>query len=144
MPDNRHPKANILNRFIAKFIDLLIAAALFELSSRIGLLAGVLYLLISDGMFQGKSAGKWLIGLQTHVPARQAACSFKESLIRNAPVALAFVMLLIPYIGWLLATVILAVEALVIIGNEWGLRIGDELAGTQVLECKTLDAEVHQ
>lgn len=141
MNEGVHPKASILNRFIAKAIDLLIAGALLELLPGIGFLAGILYLLIADGLFQGKSAGKWLISLQVYVPPSRSVCGFKESIIRNAPMALAYLFLLIPYVGWVLTACILAVEALVVIGNELGLRIGDEMAGTQVLDCKVLNAE---
>ena len=89
MPENLFPKASALNRFIAKFIDLLIVAGLYEITSRIGFIAGMMYLLIADGFPQGKSLGKWLIGLQTFVPATRSVCTFRESIIRNFPLAVA-------------------------------------------------------
>jgi len=144
MPDNQHPKADILNRFIAKFIDLLIVAVLYEFSSRIGFITGFLYLLIADGLLKGRSPGKWLIGLQTYVPMRRDVCTFKESIIRNSSLAVAYLLFLIPYIGWLFTAAILSLEGLLIIGNAQSLRIGDEAAGTQVLEYRVLDAEVRQ
>ena len=144
MPEHQYPKATVLNRFIAKFIDLLIVAALYEISSRIGFIAGVMYLLIADGFSQGKSLGKWLIGLQTSVPSRQSVCSFRESIVRNFPLAVGYFLFLIPYVGWLLMGAILVFEGLLIIGNGLGLRIGDELAGTQVLERVALDVGVER
>ena len=144
MPENQYPKASVLNRFIAKFIDLLIVAAMYEISSRIGFVAGVMYLLIADGFSQGKSLGKWLIGLQTFVPARRSACTFRESIIRNFPLAVGYFLFLIPYMGWVLMGAILVFEGLLMIGNGLGLTIGDELAGTQVLEREALDVGVER
>ncbi len=125
-------KANILNRFIAKFIDLLVAAALSRSLPQVGDVAAVTYLLIGDGFPEGRSLGKRLIGLHVLVEEGRRACSFRESIIRNVPVAAAYVLLLIPFVGWIFTTVILIVEALLVIGNEKGLRIGDELARTHV------------
>jgi hypothetical protein len=144
MPENLFPKASALNRFIAKFIDLLIVAGLYEITSRIGFIAGMMYLLIADGFPQGKSLGKWLIGLQTFVPATRSVCTFRESIIRNFPLAVGYFLFLIPYVGWLLTGAIFAFEGLLIIGNGLGLRIGDELAGTQVLEREALDVGVER
>lgn len=144
MGTDLYPKANVLNRFIAKSIDLLIVAALFELSSRIGFIAGVMYLLLADGFSQGRSAGKWLIGLQTFVPSRQSTCTFRDSILRNGTLGLAYLLFLIPYVGWLFTVAILILEALLVIGNGKGYRLGDEIAGTQVLECETLKAELQR
>ena len=144
MPENLYPKANVLNRFIAKFIDLLMVSLLYELSSRVGFIGGMLYLLIADGFSQGKSIGKWLIGLQTYVPARQSVCTFRESIIRNFPLAVGYFLFLIPYVGWLFTTSILAFEGLLIIGNGQGMRLGDEVAGTQILEREVLDVGVER
>jgi len=103
-----------------------------------------MYLLIADGFPQGKSLGKWLIGLQTFVPATRSVCTFRESIIRNFPLAVGYFLFLIPYVGWLLTGAIFAFEGLLIIGNGLGLRIGDELAGTQVLEREALDVGVER
>ena len=144
MPENLFPKASALNRFIAKFIDLLIVAGLYEITPRIGFIGGMMYLLIADGFPQGKSLGKWLIRLQTFVPATRSVCTFRESIIRNFPLAMGYFLFLIPYVGWLLTGAIFAFEGLLIIGNGLGLRIGDELAGTQVLEREALDVGVER
>ncbi len=44
-----YPKAQVLNRFIAKLIDLFIVAAAAELVDPVGFLAGLAYLLVADG-----------------------------------------------------------------------------------------------
>jgi hypothetical protein len=144
MQETLYPKANVLNRFIAKFIDLLIVAVLYELSPRVGFIAGVMYLLVADGFSQGKSVGKWLIGLQAFLPDKQSACTFRESIIRNFPLAVALFLFLIPYVGWILTGAIFVFEGLLMIGNGQGLRLGDEIADTQVLEQEVLDVGVER
>jgi hypothetical protein len=134
-----YPKSQVLNRFIAKSIDLIIVVAAGNLVPQIGWLAGLIYVLIADGFSGGRSIGKRLIGLQTIVPSTQEASGFRESVIRNLPFALAYLLLEVPYIGWVMAIAIVALEGLLIVGNDQGLRLGDELARTQVLDSSQLD-----
>lgn len=134
-----YPKARVLNRFIAKFVDLILVAAAGRLVPPVGWLAGLAYVLIGDGLTGGQSLGKRLIGLQTVVPRSREVSGFRESIIRNVPLALAYLLFPIPYVGWALAVAVVLVEALLIIGNEQGLRLGDELAHTQVLDTGQLD-----
>lgn len=134
-----YPKAHVLHRFLSKFVDLLIVAAVGMVAPPVGLLTGLAYVLISDGFSGGQSLGKRLIGLQTVVPRAQAVAGFKESIIRNLPLAAAYLVFPVPYIGWAVATAIAGFEALLIFGNDRGLRLGDEIAHTQVLDAGRLD-----
>lgn len=134
-----YPKAHVLNRFIAKFVDAIIVAAASKVAPPVGWLAGLAYVLIADGFSGGRSLGKRLIGLQTVVPQTREASGFKESIIRNLPLAFAYLLFPIPYVGWVLALAITALEGLLIIGNDQGLRLGDEIAHTQVLDAGQLD-----
>jgi len=134
-----HPKARVLNRFIAKFVDLIVVAAAGQVVPPVGWLAGLAYVLIGDGLTGGQSLGKRLISLQTVIPRSREVSGFRESIIRNLPLALAYLLFPIPYIGWALATAVVLLEALLIIGNEQGLRLGDEIAHTQVLDAGQLD-----
>lgn len=127
------PKANVLHRFIAKFIDFLMAAAFAKLIPPIGFFAGVAYLLIADGLWEGQSVGKRIIGLQT-IKVGGGAGSFRESILRNVPLAMGWIAGVIPYVGWLLVGGVMVLEALLIIGNDRGLRIGDEIAQTQIID----------
>jgi hypothetical protein len=129
-----YPKAQVLNRFIAKLIDLFIVASAASLIDPVGFLAGLAYILVGDGFAGGRSIGKRLIGLQTILPDTRVTAGFRESIIRNIPFAVAQMAFMVPYVGWILSAVIIAFEAVLIIGNEQGRRIGDELAGTQVLD----------
>jgi len=133
-----YPKAHVLNRFIAKLIDLFIVVAADRIAPPVGFLFGLAYILIADGFADGRSLGKRLVGLQTmRVEARDAA-GFRESIIRNLPLGGAQIAFAVPYVGWLMAFAILAFESLLIIGNEQGRRLGDEIARTHVLDAGQL------
>lgn len=134
-----YPKAQVLNRFIAKLIDLLIVAAVSKLVPPVGVLAGLAYILLADGFGGGRSVGKGLIGLQTIVPRVREPAGFRESIIRNLPCGLAQLAFEIPYVGWIGWGAILSFEALLVIGNEQGRRLGDEIAKTHVLESGQLE-----
>jgi hypothetical protein len=138
-------KADLLNRVIARTIDFIIVIALYELIPKVGFFAGITYLLIADGLFQGRSAGKRLVGLQVIIideTGMNAVCGFKESIIRNFIFAVGYILFgilaAIPLIGWLISFVvvvaILLFEVIVILGSEDGMRLGDEIAKTRVVE----------
>ncbi|MEK6693320.1 MAG: hypothetical protein AABY44_07845 [Nitrospirota bacterium] len=127
-------KANLLNRFIAKLIDLLIVGAFLKLLPPIGFLAGLTYLLIGDGLYDGRSLGKKFIGLRVILTGKDRGCSFRESIIRNLPFGIGYILFSIPWIGWIFPLIIFSFEGLLIIGSEAGARIGDEMAKTQVVD----------
>ena len=133
-----YPKAQVLNRGIAKLIDLFIVAAASQMPVPVGFLGGLAYILIADGFAGGRSIGKRLIGLQTVLPDRREAAGFRESIIRNLPFAVAHAAFAVPYVGWLVSAAIIAFEAVLILGNDQGRRLGDEVAGTQVLDAGRL------
>ena len=133
-----YPKAQMLNRGIARLIDLFIVAAAGQMLVPVGFLGGLAYILIADGFSGGRSIGKRLIGLQTVLPGQREAAGFRESIIRNLPFAVAHVAFAVPYVGWLISIAIIAFEAVLIVGNEQGRRFGDEVAGTQVLDVGRL------
>jgi len=134
-----YPKAHVLNRFIAKAIDGMLIAAASQVIAPVGWISGLAYALIADGFPGGQSVGKRLIGLQTVMPRTREFAGFRESIIRNLPLAFAYLLVLVPYVGWLLAGAIVVFEALLLIGNEQGVRLGDEVAQTQVLDAGQLD-----
>ena len=133
-----YPKAQVLNRGIAKLIDLLIVAAAWQVIVPVGFLAGLAYILTADGFAGGRSIGKRVVGLQTVLPDRREAAGFRESIIRNLPFAVAQLAFAVPYVGWIVSVAIIAFEAVLILGNEQGRRLGDEVAGTQVLDAGRL------
>jgi uncharacterized RDD family membrane protein YckC len=137
-------KAGYLARTVARTIDFAIVTALYEIIPAIGYFAGLTYLLLCDGLFEGKSIGKSLTGLKVVDRDNRENCGYKESAFRNFPFAVAFIIFgifkAIPLLGWLISFAvivgILIFESLVIIGSENGMRLGDELANTWVVEDK--------
>jgi uncharacterized RDD family membrane protein YckC len=133
-----YQKAHVLNRFIAKLIDLFLVVAAAEIAPPVGFLSGLAYILIADGFAGGRSIGKRLVGLQTlRLDVRESA-GFRESIIRNLPLGAAQLAFAVPYIGWLVSVAIVAFEGLLVLGNEQGRRLGDEVAGTQVVDAGQL------
>ncbi len=133
-----YPKAHVLNRFVAKLIDVFVAVAAGEIAPPVGFLSGLAYILIADGFAGGKSIGKRVVGLQTiRLDSREAA-GFRESIIRNLPLGGAHIVYAVPYVGWLVSLAIVLFEGLLVIGNEQGRRLGDEIARTQVLDAGQL------
>jgi len=133
-----YPKAHVLNRFVAKLIDVFIAVAAGTIAPPIGFLSGLAYLLIADGFAGGRSIGKRLVGLQTIRLEGRESAGFRESIIRNLPLGGAHIVYAVPYVGWLASLAIVVFEGLLVIGNEQGRRLGDEIARTQVLDAGQL------
>ena len=124
-------KADLTTRTVAGFIDVLIVVGAARLPDVIGYLAAVGYILVRDGLFEAQSVGKRAIGLRVvRVDGPGRIVTFRESIIRNTPLAAAFLLFRIPYAGWVLGSLVLCVEALAAFGDEQGMRIGDLLART--------------
>jgi uncharacterized RDD family membrane protein YckC len=124
----------VRRRLAAGFVDFLIILGLARFPDVIGVLSAAGYILIRDGLFDRSSIGKKLINLRVAVADDSAASvSYRESIIRNAPFAAAYLLFLIPYAGWVLCPLVVGVECLAAIGDERGMRIGDLLAGTMVV-----------
>ncbi len=129
-----------LNRMIGKAIDLIIAIAFASILYPAGPLAAFLYILICDGLRNGQSLGKIVVGTYVvNVETNQRA-NFKDSIIRNSPIALIVLFLLIPLWGWILWFIVglpvLAMEIYLMKSVDNQLRLGDTMADTRVLELK--------
>lgn len=135
-------KADLTTRAVAGFVDLLLIIGLARLPDVLGFLSASGYLLIRDGLFQGRSVGKKLIGLVVStVDDQEVAGAYRESLIRNATLVGAYLLFLIPYAGWVLGPLALGMECLVAIGDDRGMRVGDMLARTFVAQPDEAAAE---
>lgn len=134
-------KAEYLERFLAKFIDFLVMGALFMIPGFVGPLAGLTYLLISDGLGRGQSLGKRITGLRVVGLTTGAPCDFRKSLTRNSPFAVLIIFFYlvgwIPYLGKLLeaaATLaVFGIEISLIYTDDLGARFGDRIARTLVV-----------
>ncbi len=133
-------KANVLHRFIAKAIDLLIFGFLSEMFYPYGYLAGVLYLLIADGFFDGASLGKRIVGLRVVMALDEKKLEFKESIIRNSFIAVPLLFAFIPFVGYFLLVtigiVIYSAEIYFIVKSPEGDRLGDRFAFTHVIDVQ--------
>jgi uncharacterized RDD family membrane protein YckC len=131
--------AGLLPRVVAKVIDLVLASIAYEILHKTGLYAGIIYLLISDSLFDGKSIGKLVLKLRV-VRENGKECTVKESMIRNIPIAAGFLLWKIPLIGWILFLAILILEFVILFGNDKGMRFGDEMARTYVIETEPVSS----
>jgi hypothetical protein len=132
-------KADLTARAVACFVDLLIVIGLARLPDVLGFLSASGYILIRDGLFEGRSIGKKLIGILVRPEendGEQRSITYRESIIRNTPFEVAYILFLIPYAGWILSPAALAIEWLVALGDDHGMRTGDMLARTRVVQLK--------
>ena len=127
-------KADTLNRSIARFIDILIALLLARLPGYIGVLAGLTYIGMADGLMGGRSPGKRIIGLRVLYRYDRRNGDFRASILRNSTIGALYLVFHIPFVGWALAILGLGFELLLIIGSPLGMRLGDEVAGTIVVD----------
>ncbi|UCD84866.1 MAG: RDD family protein [Deltaproteobacteria bacterium] len=128
-----HIKADLGIRFLAALIDGTLCIVLFIVPV-LGWIIGTLYILFRDGLLGGGSLGKKILGLKVlHLEKNQNA-NFLDSILRNLPLAAAYILILIPVIGWIIAPIIVIAESLFILSDEMGNRFGDRLANTQVVE----------
>ncbi|MDO8446156.1 MAG: RDD family protein [Deltaproteobacteria bacterium] len=139
--EKEFPRANLLNRFLAKLIDFLVIGALATIvTAPIGSLAALTYSLIADGFFDGRSLGKKMIGMRVVNLRTGMPCNFKDSILRNIPIAAVVMFALIPILGWILlftaGLVIMLFESYLIYSDEGGIRIGDIFADTQVIDTE--------
>ncbi len=130
-----------LNRLIGKSIDLIVVIALAwpVFLYPAGPLAAFLYILISDGLNNGQSLGKRVVKLRVINTATGKPADFRDSIIRNSPIAVAVLFFLIPFWGWLLWIIIgiptLAIELYLMRSLDHQARLGDTMADTKVVEA---------
>ncbi|MFZ5863558.1 MAG: RDD family protein [Nitrospirota bacterium] len=137
------PSADHLTRWVAKLIDLLVAAAMDRLIPSVGFFVAVTYLLIADALRPWGSAGKSLLGMAVRGPEGRE-CGVRESILRNWVVAMPFAVWavcqrggwLAGIVGWIGLVAALGAEGVLLVGNPQGRRLGDELADTRVVQLR--------
>jgi uncharacterized RDD family membrane protein YckC len=130
------------NRLLAKFLDLLVVAALATFPGWVGDAAGLTYALIADGLLEGQSLGKRVVGLRV-VGEGGLPCSYLQSLQRNLTVGLGVGLMLldVPFLWvvlWPLGALVLLFEAFLAVTGDEALRLGDRFAGTQIVVAPRL------
>jgi len=133
-------RAGLLLRAIAKTLDFIIIAAVGEVIPKAGFFAGLAYLLIGDGLFDGRSLGKKLIGLRVVSADTNEPCSFRGSILRNSIFGIGYLLYKIPWLGWIFIVIGIVFEFIILLGSKDGMRLGDEIAKTRVVTVIT-DAE---
>ena len=127
-------RAGLLLRTVAKILDFIIVAAVVEIVPKAGFFAGLVYLLIGDGLFDGRSLGKKLIGLRVVSVDTNTPCTFRDSILRNSIFGIGLIFYKIPWFGWILTAIISVLEFIILLGSRDGMRFGDEIAKTAVIE----------
>ncbi len=144
-PATTGARVSIMNRVVAKLIDLaLVIAVSVLLPYPLGPLLGFLYSLLGDGLnfgpFKGQSIGKKVMGLQVLNPLQHRPANLKDSLFRNMPVGVATFFAIIPIWGWLILGLIgiplMAMEIYLMMTVEAGHRLGDVMGDTEVVEAR--------
>lgn len=143
IPESPYPRCSTLLRVLARIGDLGLAYGLSLAAGRAGLVVALLYLLLADGIFRGQSVGKRIFGVKAvYLPSRTDA-RFRDSTLRNAPLALVVLLKMMPEPFGLRA----ALAGLLVIGGveawkAWrdplGRRLGDVWAQTQVVDGKVV------
>ena len=126
-----------LTRLIAKAIDLFIVLCFSVPFFPFGIILGVIYMSICDGLGNGQSAGKRFMGFAVKSLEDGSPCSYKQSVIRNLPFTLPLLVTSLPIIGWILApilgVVLIGFELYLLYNLDSGHRLGDVMADTSVM-----------
>ncbi len=126
-----------LTRLIAKAIDIFIVLCFSILFYPVGLILGIVYIALSDGMNNGQSAGKRFMGFAVKSLEDGSPCSYKQSAIRNLPFILPLVLAIVPFWGWILGGILgialVGLELYLLYNLDSGHRLGDVMADTSVM-----------
>jgi uncharacterized RDD family membrane protein YckC len=135
--------AGLLIRTVAKILDFIIIFAAIEndFVPKAGFFAGIAYLLLGDALFDGRSIGKKLMGLRVVTADTQTPCTFKSSILRNSTLCIGFLFIKIAWVGLIAVAIVSIFEFIILLGNTKGMRIGDELAKTVVVESSLAKQE---
>ncbi len=134
-------RAGLLLRSIAKILDFIIIAAAMEIIPKAGFFAGLAYLLIGDGLFDGKSFGKKLIGIQVVSADTLKPCTFRDSILRNSVLGIGFLFYKVIFFGVIFIMIVMVLEFIILLGSKNQMRLGDEIAKTMVIEIPQVKQE---
>jgi uncharacterized RDD family membrane protein YckC len=143
IPESPYPRCSFVLRGMARVADVGIAYVLALAAGRAGLVVALLYLLLADGVFHGQSVGKRIFGVKAVFLPMRTDARFRDSTLRNAPMALIVLLRMMPEPLGLRAglaglLVISAVEAWKAVRDPLGRRFGDVWAQTQVVDAKVV------
>jgi uncharacterized RDD family membrane protein YckC len=131
-----------LTRLIAKAIDLAIVLALPIVTYPLGLyqlgfILGIIYIALADGMKDGQSLGKKVLGFAVKSLEDGSPCSYRQSVIRNLPFVIPLTLAIVPIWGWILGAILgiafVGLELYLLYNLDSGHRLGDVMADTSVM-----------
>lgn len=135
--------SSVFSRMAAKGIDCLVVAAILFLGKAwfpiLGLAAAMLFCAIQDALGEGQSIGKRIMGLRVIEDQAGQPCSYANSVLRNIPflVALGFGAETFLWVFFLVVALpLILFEVVVLFTVDSGVRLGDVLANTLVVEVE--------
>jgi uncharacterized RDD family membrane protein YckC len=143
VPESPYPRCSFLLRGMARLADVGITYGLALAAGRAGLVVAILYLLLADGIFHGQSVGKRIFGVKSVFLPMRTDARFRDSTLRNSPLALVVLLRMMPEPLGLRAglgglVVICGIEAWQALRDPLGRRLGDVWAQTQVVDAKVV------
>ncbi len=145
------PKADLMKRFIAAFIDGLIMMVPSFIPV-LGAMIGAAYALTKDAVvyevtgnedFRNRSIGKKVMELEVaQVEGGDADyIDWGTSIKRNLPLAIGTLIMIIPVIGWVIGPIVGLIvgliEVILVVTDSEGRRLGDKFGKTQVIMTET-------
>ena len=137
-----------VHRSLAKAIDLTLVMVIFfvgkTLWGPLGPLLGAFYAAVQDSFGEGQSVGKKIIGLRTVDESTGVSCPALSSCMRNIPVVVIVLCASIPVVwafSLLLLTPFILLEIYLVFSLETGVRLGDIMANTLIVEHFELHPE---
>lgn len=131
----------LFTRIMAKGVDLLLVLALYLMGSffwqPFGVLLALSYAALHDGMGMGQSVGKRIFGLRVVEDQLGLPCSFRNACLRNLPFFLGIPLAALPIFwagSFFVMLPLVALELYLILSLDTGVRLGDVLANTLVIE----------
>lgn len=125
------------SRLIAKCIDVGLVTVGAVCYYPMGLLLGIIYLAISDCLYDGQSIGKRFMGFGVVSLVDGSPCSATQSFIRNLPFTVPLFFMLFPlWWGWVMSAIfalpLTAMEVYFLFKGSHH-RLGDIMADTTVI-----------
>ena len=125
------------SRLIAKLIDMGLVTLGTVFFYPMGLILGIVYLCISDSLYDGQSIGKRLMGFGVVSLIDGSPCSARQSFIRNLPFTVPLFFLIFPFWGWIFSAIfalpLAAMEVYFLFKQNSVHRLGDLMADTTVI-----------
>lgn len=134
-------QTTLFQRGGARAIDALILLVIYLIGASfylwVGVIASAIFAALHDSFGEGQSVGKRIMGIRVVNDVDGGSCSYRESILRNLPFIFGVIFLGVPGL-WIFFLVLcvpyLLFESYLIILLSSGVRLGDILANTLVVE----------